>query len=33
VASGGQTKVLKLVVVRGLGIQKGKKLEFVGCGT
>jgi len=33
VASGGQEKVLKLVGVRGLGIEKGRKLEFVGCGT
>jgi ribosomal protein L15 len=31
--SGGQTKVFRLVGVKGLGIEKGRKLEFVGCGT
>jgi hypothetical protein len=33
VVGGGQKKVLKLDGVRGLGIEKGRKLEFVGCGT
>jgi len=32
VASGGQANVLRLAGVKGLGIEKGKMLEFVGCG-
>jgi hypothetical protein len=33
VVGGGQAKVLTLPGVRGLGIEKGRKLECVECGT
>jgi hypothetical protein len=32
VVGGGQTKVLTLAGLRGLGIEKGRKLECVECG-
>jgi hypothetical protein len=32
VTSGGQAKVFRLVGIRGLGLEKGRKLECVGCG-
>jgi len=30
---GGQANVLRFVEIRGLGIEKGRKLECVGCET
>ncbi len=31
--SGGQAKVLILAKIKGLGLEKWRRLEFVGCGT